>query len=141
MSPEDDLTPIPTIIAKRLAIAAERLLMAWGAFEADWQRRLVERITAAAAEAAAQPPRDADRAAREALDILLARWASALAEDAGPAPIDALRAAFLAIDGARCWPDQFLEARPGQDFRQDLRRALPRPLPAGAPLEMPEQPL
>ncbi len=142
MSPEDDLSSVPSIVARRLAIAAERRLAAWGPFEPDWQRRLVGAVTAAAAESAASPPYDADRAAREALDGLLARWAASLAsDDGGPVPVDALRAAFLAIDGARRWPDQFLETQPESNFRDDLRRALPRPLPTGAPLEMPEQPL
>lgn len=106
-------------------MAPETELAAWGDFAPDWQRRLAERISSAG----------------EGLNGLVSAWAAALAGAGDRLPLDALRAAFLAIDGARRWPGQFLDVRPDAAFREELYRALPRPLPVGAPLEMPEQPL
>jgi len=106
-------------------MAPETELAAWGDFAPDWQRRLADRI----------------RSGREGLNGLVSAWAAVLAGAGDRLPPDALRAAFLAIDGARRWPGQFLEARPDDVFRAELHRALPRPLPPAAPLDMPEQPL
>jgi hypothetical protein len=141
MTPEDDPTPVPAIVARRLAAAAERLLSAWGSFPADQWPSLVERIAAASTERAAKSPLDVEGAAREGMSMLVSRWAVSFADGDRPSPVEALRAAFLAIDGAQRWPGQFLEARPVQPFRDELRRALPQPLPSPAPLDMPEQPL
>src|SRR5262245_48991233 len=114
MTPEDDPTPVPAIVARRLAAAAERLLSAWGSFPADQRPRLVERIAAASAERVAQSPLDVEGAARDGLGTVVSQWAVALADGDRPLPVEALRAAFLAIDGAQRWPDQFLETRPVQ---------------------------
>ena len=141
MTPEDDPTPVPAIVARRLAAVAERLLSAWGSFAPDQRPRLVEMIAVVSAEWAAQSPLDVEGAARDGMSTLVSRWAVALADGDRPVPVEALRAAFLAIDGAQRWPNQFLEARPVQAFRDELRRALPQPLPSPAPLDMPEQPL
>ena len=138
---EDDPAPVPAVVARRLAAAAERLLSAWGSFAAGPRQRLVERIAAASAERVAQAPLGIEGAARDAMNILVSQWAASLAGSDGPIPVEALHAAFLAIDGAQRWPDQFLETRPTSAFRDELRRALPRPLPPAAPLDMPEQPL
>ena len=122
-------------LTARLATAAEALLSAWGDFAPDARRRLVERIVAAAARS----PPDVDKAAREALDDLVARWVASLAAETEKLPVEALRAAYLAIDGARQWPDCFLDTGRHDAFRDALRRALPRALPEVAPLDMPEQ--
>jgi hypothetical protein len=125
-------------VARRRTAAAGRLLPAWGAFAPDWRQRLAGRIAAACASSSV---RDDETAAQAALDALVARWAAALAGGGEPIPPAALRAAFLAIDGAGRWPDQFLEVRPDGAFLEALRGALPQPLPSPAPLDMPEQPL
>lgn len=117
MSPENER---PSSLA-----AAAKQLEAWGDFAPDWQRGLAERIGLA----------------REGLEGLISVWAAALAGGDDRFSRDALRAAFLAIDGARRWPGQFLETHPDEAFSEELYRALPRPLPPAAPLDMPEQPL
>jgi hypothetical protein len=124
--PEDESTPM--MVARRGDAAAERLLSAWGSFAPDWRQRLAARIAAAAG-------------GPEAMDALISGWGRVLADGDRPIPTDALRAAFLAVDGAQRWPDQFLETHPTQAFRDELHRALPWPLPPAAPLDMPEQPL
>jgi hypothetical protein len=139
VTPEDDPAPVPAIVARRLAVSVERLLSAWGNFAVERRQRLVERLAAASAERAAQAPLHVESAAREAVDVLVSQWAAALADGDRPIPVEALRAAFLAIDGAQRWPEQFLEVPPVPAFRDELRRALPRALPAAAPLDMPEQ--
>lgn len=106
-------------------MAPESELAGWGDFAPDWRRGLAERIATA----------------REGLNGLVSEWAAALADGDDRVSPDALHAAFLAIDGARRWPGQFLAAHPDQAFREELYRALPRPLPPAAPLDMPEQPL
>jgi hypothetical protein len=141
VTPEDDPAPVPAIVARRLAVSAERLLSAWGNFAADRRRRLTDRIAAASADRAAEAPLDVEGAARETMSALVARWAAALSDRARPVPEEALRAAFLAIDGAQRWSEQFLEVPPAQAFRDELHRALPQALPPATPLEMPEQPL
>src|SRR5262249_36331470 len=138
---EDDAAPVSAIAARRLALPAERLLSAWGGFAADRLPRIVQRLAAASAGRAADAALDPEGAAREAMSILVSRWAVAIADGGSPIPPEALRAAFLAIDGAQRWPDQFLEVPPARAFRDELCRALPLALPAAAPLDMPEQPL
>jgi len=141
VSPDDDPAPVPAVVARRLAAAAERQLSAWGSFGGEQRPRLVERIAAASAERVARAPLDIDGSAREGMSTLVGRWAAALAGHDGSIQVEALHAAFLAVDGAQRWPDQFLETHPAPAFRDELRRALPRPLPPPAPLDMPEQPL
>ncbi|TXL72850.1 hypothetical protein FHP25_24095 [Vineibacter terrae] len=138
---DNEHSPVPAIVAGPLAMSIDRLLSAWGAFALDRQKRLVERVAAACAAPAARSQHDSDKLARDALNTLVARWAAALGDRNGRLPAEALRAAFIAIDGARRWPDQFLATIPAEDFRRELYSALPRPLPAPAPLDMPEQPL
>ncbi|HKU96544.1 MAG TPA: hypothetical protein VJR58_14775 [Vineibacter sp.] len=106
-------------------MALETELAAWGDFAPDWQHKLAERIGPA----------------REGLSGLVSAWAETLADGDGRLSPDALRAAFLAIDGARRWPTQFLAIRPDDAFRAELYQAVPQPLPSAAPLDMPEQPL
>lgn len=136
-APGDPSPSMSAAEARRFASAMEQLLAAWGDFSPQWRQRLVERVAAAVPV----PVNDARQAARQTMTVLVARWGTALADTRAPISGDDLRAAFLAIDGARRWPEQFLDPNASMDFRNDLRRALPRPLPAEARLDMPEQPL
>ncbi len=140
-SGHNEHAPIPAIVTGPLAASIDRLLSAWGGFALDRQKRLVERVAAACAAPAPRSALDGDTLARDALNSLVARWAATLGDGNDRIPADALRAGFIAIDGARRWPDQFLAAIPAEDFRRELHSALPRPLPSPAPLDMPEQPL
>jgi hypothetical protein len=137
VTPEADPAAMPAATARRFAAAVERLLSAWGDFPPAVRQRLVARAIADIP----RPVNDARQAARQAMTVLVARWSASLATALAPIPSEELRAAFLAIDGARRWPEQFLDSSASPAFRDALRRALPRPLPAETPLEMPRQPL
>ncbi|HJQ59938.1 MAG TPA: hypothetical protein VJ890_23735 [Vineibacter sp.] len=137
-APQNEPAVVPLIVDPRLSAAAERMLSAWGEFAPAHRQRLVARIAAAASTGA---PTDPDKQAYAAMESLLVPWAQALAGEGDAMSIEALRAAFLAIDGARRWPEQYVETSVSPAFRDELCRAVPRPLPAAAPLDMPEQPL
>lgn len=141
MAPGDEPLTLSAAAARGVAAAASRLLAAWGDFPAPRRQSLVDRIGAASAARMAASPHDINDAVREGVDRLLSAWAAALGRPGAAMAVDDLRAAFLAIDGARHWPDAFLETPPPPAFAAAVRRALPRPLPPPAPLDMPEQAL
>lgn len=104
----------------------DALLSEWGSFDPVHRAAIAARHAGGAEQAPA------------AFAALVARWAAAL-RPGSPPPAAALRAAFLAIDGARRWPEQFLNTSPDPAFAAEIAAALPRPLPEPAPLSMPEQ--
>lgn len=113
----------------------------WGRFTPYWRRRIFDALSITASMAMRRWRLDPASAVEDALMARIATWQSVLPPALQGIDVAALRAAYLAIDGARRWPEALLGATRMAGFADALRDAIPIAMPSPAPLAMPIQSL